>query len=66
MNLSPRFKNYFNKSFLQVEVKKNNSIIYKALLKYDYYNLRLDILEYCSVESIIEKEQYYLDNLELK
>jgi hypothetical protein len=36
------------------------------LLKYEYLNFRLDILEYCDVKSIVKREQYYLDNLNLE
>lgn len=34
-----------------------------ALLKYGYNNFTLDILEYCSKDLLIEREQYYLDLL---
>jgi len=37
--------------------------IYKALLKYDYANFTLDILEYCSRELLIEREKLFIDNL---
>lgn len=66
VNLSRRLKDYFNKSYLESELKKNNSLIYKALLKYGYANFKLDILELCDSKFIIEKEQFYLDNLKLK
>lgn len=39
------------------------SIIYSALLKHDYANFSLDILEYCEINILIEREQYYLDHL---
>lgn len=65
-NLSRRFGSYFSRAHLELELKTNNSIIYKALLKYDYANFRLDIVEFCDKESIIEREQYYIDNLELE
>ena len=32
-------------------------------LKYRYNNFTLDILEYCSKDLLIEREQYYLDLL---
>jgi hypothetical protein len=35
-------------------------------LKHDYSNFKLDIIEICSIESLLEREQYYLDNFELK
>ena len=34
--------------------------------KYNYKNFRLDIIEVCDPSIIIEREQFYLDNLSLK
>jgi group I intron endonuclease len=34
-----------------------------ALLKHGYSNFRLDILEYCEANKVIEREQYYMDFL---
>jgi hypothetical protein len=65
-DLSIRFKNYFNITYLEREIKKNNSKIYRALLKYGYSKFKLDIIEYCDPAIIIEREQYYLNNLYLK
>jgi group I intron endonuclease len=45
------------------KVKSRTSIIYSALLKHGYSNFSLDILEYCEVDILIEREQYYLDIL---
>ena len=39
----------------------NNSYIYKAMARYGYSSFRLDILEYCDKEKVIEREQYYID-----
>jgi hypothetical protein len=66
INISRRIRDYFNKLFLKSELEKNNSLIYKALLKYNYDNFRLDILEYCDPKLIFKREQYYLDNLKLE
>ena len=35
----------------------------RALLKYGYSKFKLEILEYCKISNLIEREQYYLDNL---
>ena len=35
--------------------------IYKALLRYGYAAFRLEILEYCTLEELIEREQFYID-----
>ena len=66
INLSVRLGNYFNINYLKREIEKNNSKIYKALLEYGYSSFRLDILEYCNPTILIEREQYYLDNLKLE
>ncbi len=63
VNLSRRFRDYFSLKFINKEILKNNSAIYKALLKYGYSNFNLEILEYCDKISTIEREQYYIDNL---
>lgn len=38
IDLSKRFRNYYNISYLEREVLSKNSVIYKALLKYGYLN----------------------------
>ena len=45
------------------ESLKNNSVIYRALLKNGYNNFRLEILEYSEKYIIIERENYYFDIL---
>lgn len=63
INLSKRLNNYYNIAFLNKELKKGRSAIYSALLKYGYSNFKLDILEYCQPIDLINREQYYFDNL---
>jgi hypothetical protein len=60
-NLSARFRNYFN--YKHISNPKFNSVIYKALIKYDYPSFRLEILEYCSKEEVLSREQFYLDSI---
>jgi group I intron endonuclease len=64
VDLTRRLRDYLSPKFLKKEIVKNNSIIYKALLKYDYSNFSLEILEYCDNMSTISKEQYYINLLE--
>ncbi len=61
-NLRTRIYSYFQLSVLLRG--KNNSIISRALIKYGYSNFSLEILEYCDVSKLLEREQYYLDLLE--
>ena len=54
---------YFSLKYLNKEILRNNSIIYRALLKYGYSKFSLEILEYCNKEYIINLEQCYIDLL---
>ena len=56
-------RQYFSISYIEREVKKNNSIIYRSLIKNGYSNFKLEILEYCDPEMVVEREQYYIDTL---
>ena len=44
-------------------LNKSNNFVVGAILKYGYSEFTLEILEYCSPEKCIEKEQYYIDLL---
>lgn len=59
IKLNVRFKQYFN--YNHISYPKRNLIIYKALLKHGYAGFRLEILEYCSHEILLQREQYYFD-----
>ena len=62
-NITKRLRKYYNINYLKSKIKKDNSLIYRALLKHGYSNFNLEILEYCSKTSLINREQYYLDLL---
>nr|YP_009568462.1 GIY-YIG intron encoded protein [Drechslerella brochopaga]QBL02543.1 GIY-YIG intron encoded protein [Drechslerella brochopaga] len=63
IDLNKRFKDYLSPSYLAKELLKHNNIIYKALLKYGYDKFDLEILEYCDKNSILKREQYYIDKI---
>nr|YP_009364350.1 hypothetical protein [Ophiocordyceps sinensis]ARF03368.1 hypothetical protein [Ophiocordyceps sinensis]QDH07239.1 hypothetical protein [Ophiocordyceps sinensis] len=63
VNLERRLKGYYRISFMETQIKTNGSIIYRALLKHGYSNFSLEILVYCSPETAIIREQYYMDLL---
>jgi group I intron endonuclease len=44
-------------------LKRGRSHIYNAILKHGYSNFSLEILEYCSPEQCIEREDFYLSSL---
>lgn len=45
-NFTRRLRDYLSLKYLEKEVIKKQSIMYKALLKYDYSNFTLEIIEY--------------------
>lgn len=59
MNLTKRIRSYYQVS----ELKKNPRHINKALLKYGHDKFKLEILEYCDKDKLMEREQFYLDQL---
>ena len=59
INLSVRFYTYYSLRYLA----KSNRLIDRALLKHGFSNFSLEILEYCDVKVLLEREQYYLDKL---
>lgn len=69
MNLSLRFRDYYNKGFL---TRSNNSYIYNALLSHGYSAFSLTIYENIDIQYlpkdearklILEREQLYIDTL---
>lgn len=63
VNLTNRLRRYYNINYLNSKIIIDNSRIYRALLKYNYSNFNLEILEYCNNEYLKIREQYYLDLL---
>lgn len=63
INISKRFKNYFNLSYLKT---KDSLIISRALIKYGFSNFSVTILEYCKVTDLLSREQEYFDKLKPK
>jgi len=61
--LTGRLSVYYSSASLRTRLERGSSIIYRALLKHDYSNFSLDILEYCEAKLLLEREQYYIDNL---
>jgi group I intron endonuclease len=59
-DISKRFKNYFNLSYIK---SKDSFIISRALIKYGYSNFSVTILEYCDKSDLLVREQYYFDKL---
>jgi group I intron endonuclease len=57
-DISNRFKNYFNRSYLK---SKANLRICRTLLEYGYSNFSLTILEYCDKFELLTREQFYFD-----
>nr|AMX22260.1 GIY-YIG endonuclease [Cryphonectria parasitica] len=62
INLASRMRNYLNKAFLRSKQNLNMPIT-KSLLKYDYSNFTLYILEYVKAESLTVRETFYITHL---
>lgn len=65
-NISRRLCEYFNTQTLKNKLLKSRSRIYSGILKYNYNNFSLGILEYCEIDKLVSREQYYIDLLEPK
>ena len=59
-NLGKRLRNYLSITFISHSSRKA-MIINKALLKNGYSKFKLEILEYCTIQDLIKREQYYMD-----
>ena len=64
INLSNRLRVYYD--YNSISDFSKGSIINRALLKYGYSNFTLEILEYCNEDSVLVREQHYLDSLNPK
>jgi group I intron endonuclease len=65
VDLGSIFRDYLYENYLKKQLCNNKSIIYSALLKGGYNNFELYILEYCDKNSIVIREQHYIDLLNL-
>lgn len=54
---------YFSFNNIKRIVSKERSMIYSGIIKYGYSKFKLDILEYCPKEILLEREQFYIDIL---
>lgn len=57
VNLSRRFRYYFSLNYLKE--CKGSSHINRSLLKYGYSSFSLEILEYCPVSEVLQREDYF-------
>jgi len=62
IKLASRMRNYLNKAFLKSKQNANMPIT-RSLLKYDYSNFSLLILEYVEAEFLTSRETFYLANI---
>ena len=59
LSLSRRISCYYSLS--RISKLESKSLICRALLRHGHSGFRLDILEYCKKEKVIEREQYYMN-----
>jgi group I intron endonuclease len=62
-NLYQRFNTYYSRVKINKILARSKSLIFSAILKYDYSKFTLEILEYCDSKDLIKREQYYIDLL---
>lgn len=62
-DLTKRLRHYFSPKYLNKELLRSKSKIYRALLKYNYNKFDIEILEYCQSNLLTVREQYYFDLL---
>jgi len=60
-DLGNRFIRYFNLSY--ISTVKNHLTISRALIAYGYANFIIEILEYCEIQELLIREQFYMDLL---
>lgn len=63
LDLTKRFYCYYSHGYLRKELLRSKSKINSAILKYNYTNFSIDILEYCNPSLLTLREQYYIDTL---
>lgn len=63
-SIRDRFSIYYSTNSVQRKLAEGSSAINSAILKHGYENFSVDILEYCDISTLIEREQYYIDLLE--
>lgn len=63
VNLANRLNYYFSPKSLTNSLLVKRSYIYSSILEYGYSEFLLEILEYCEIEVLLLREQYYLDTL---
>ena len=59
VDLPNRLSFYYSKLSMENLLKRSQSHICSALLKYGHYNFSLIILEYCEPDKCLEREGYY-------
>ena len=56
-------REYYSVGYLVTKLRKSKSKIFSSLLKNGYSSFSLEILEYCDIDQLTPREQYYLDLL---
>jgi len=56
VNLSNRLRQYYSKKYVDTQLKKGKSAICSSIRKYGLSNFKLEILEYCPVSKVLQRE----------
>jgi group I intron endonuclease len=63
VNLTKRLRFYYSSKSIENSLLIKRSYIYTSILKYGYSKFSLEIIEYCDLSILLQREQYYLDTL---
>ncbi len=63
VNINKRLHTYYSLVNVEKILSRSKSHVLNALFKYGYSKFSFEILEYCSAEECIRREQYYIDSL---
>lgn len=62
-SLNRRLSHYLSVKYLERQMLRSKSVIYKAILKDGHSNFSFNILKYCDINELTKWEQYYIDKL---
>ncbi len=63
VNLTKRLRFYYSSKSIENSLLIKRSYIYTSILKYGYSKFSLEIIEYCDLDILLQREQHYLDTL---
>ena len=63
INLGRRLSFYYSDTHMRHVLQRSTMLIYLSILKYGIKSFRLDIVEYCDISILHQRETYYIEKL---